>query len=127
MKSYAGLCEAVESGTRISDLCLGHTEYMYYRLIRDIYNDCNSNRITTADYVKELADLQTGYEREIQHEEKRRMYFAYYQSNIKKAGVLRAEISKAESPNEKFALALECIECMTGEKGFKERNLKELR
>ena len=37
------------------------------------------------------------------------------------AGMLRSEIDKADNAADKLRLALECIECMTGEVGFAKR------
>ena len=47
-----------------------------------------------------------------------------YQDNIRMAGTLRSEIDKVDNAADKLSLALECIECMTGEVGFAKRNLK---
>ena len=49
---------------------------------------------------------------------------AEYQDNIRMSGTLRSEIDKADNAADKLRLALECIECMTGEVGFAKRNLK---
>ena len=47
-----------------------------------------------------------------------------YQDAIINADKLRIEINKAHG-QDKLLLALECIELLTGEKGFAKRNLKE--
>lgn len=46
-----------------------------------------------------------------------------YQTSIRKADELRCEINKAKIDN-KLPLALKCIELLTGEIGFMERNMK---
>ena len=56
--------------------------------------------------------------------EERWSVLSEYQDNIRMAGTLRSEIDKADNAADKLRLALECIECMTGEVGFAKRNLK---
>ena len=50
-----------------------------------------------------------------------------FQENIIKSDELRCKIYKTDSPEEKLKLALKCIELMTGEEGFMERNTRKKR
>ncbi len=56
--------------------------------------------------------------------EERWSVLSEYQENIRMAETLRSEIDKSDNAADKLRLALECIECMTGEVGFAKRNLK---
>ena len=49
-----------------------------------------------------------------------------YQSAILRSDELRCKIQKSRKPFEKLAWALECVELLTGEQGFAQRNLSEL-
>ena len=71
-----------------------------------------------------FSDIEYGNRKRITKREEFLDIMAEYQDNIRMAGTLRSEIDKADNAADKLRLALECIECMTGEVGFAKRNLK---
>ena len=68
-----------------------------------------------------FSDIEYGNRKRITKREEFLDIMAEYQDNIHMAGTLRSEIDKADNAADKLRLALECIECMTGEVGFAKR------
>ena len=102
-------------------------EYKYFSRLRKIYSDYKFGGLDKDTAAKRKAGIYADYRQDAERDGLIGMVYAEYQENIRKAGTLRSEIDKAVTVEDKLRYALECIEDMTGEKGFSRRNLKELK
>ena len=97
-------------------------EKQLFRQLRALYTEYRAGK-----YTREQARLEKGgIYADFESTEKLFSVMDEYQLNIRKAGTLRSEIDKAKTVEDKLRYALECIEAMTGEKGFARRNLNAL-
>ena len=98
------------------------TEKQLFRQLRALYTEYRAGK-----YTREQARLEkSGIYADFESTEKLFSVMKEYQSNIRKAGTLRSEIDKAKTVEDKLRYCLECIDAMTGEKGFASRNLNAL-
>ena len=101
-------------------------EYKYFSRLRKIYSDYKFGGLDKDTAAKRKAEIYADYRRDAERDGLIGRVYAEYQDNIRKAGTLRSEIDKAVTVEDKLRYALECIEAMTGEKGFARRNLNEI-
>ena len=102
-------------------------EYKYFSRLRKIYSDYKFGGLDKDTAAKRKAVIYAEYMHDAERDGLIGRVYAEYQDNIRKAGTLRSDIDKAKTVEDKLRYALECIEAMTGEKGFAKRNLKELK
>ena len=100
-------------------------EYKYFSRLRKIFSDYKFNGLDKGTAAKRKAIIYAEYKQDAERDGLIGRVYAEYQENIRKAGTLRSDIDKAKTAEDKLRYALECIEAMTGEKGFAKRNLKE--
>ena len=97
-------------------------EKQLFRQLRALYTEYRAGK-----YTREQARIEKGViYADFESTEKLFSVMEEYQLNIRKAGTLRSDIDKAKTVEDKLRYALECIESMTGEKGFARRNLNAL-
>ena len=97
-------------------------EKQLFRQLHALYTEYRAGK-----YTREQARLEKGViYADFESTEKLFSVMAEYQNNIRKAGTLRSETDKAVTVEDKLRYCLECIEAMTGEKGFARRNLNAL-
>lgn len=81
----------------------------------------NKDQFNSAD-KKNYAEYEKFKQKTNDHIEKSKMIC----SNIRRSEILRIEISKTDDPKKALETALEIIEMLTGETGFKNRIMKGL-
>ena len=101
-------------------------EYKYFSRLRKIYSDYKFGGLDKDTAAKLKAGIYADYRLDAERDGLIGRVYAEYQNNIRKAGTLRSDIDKAKTVEDKLRYALECIESMTGEKGFARRNLNEI-
>lgn len=99
-------------------------EYRYFSRLRKIYYDYKFGGLPKEKAEEMKAVIYADYKTDAERDGLIAKVYAEYQDNIRMAGTLRSEIDKADNAADKLRLALECIECMTGEVGFAKRNLE---
>ena len=97
-------------------------EKQLFRQLRALYTEYRAGKYTREQARQEKGVIYADFE----STEKLFSVMEEYQLNIRKAGTLRSEIDKAVTVEDKLRFCLECIEAMTGEKGFSRRNLNAL-
>ena len=107
--------------------CFPAAEYKYFSRLRKIYSDYKFGGLDKDTAAKRKAGIYAEYRHDAERDGLIGKVYAEYQENIRKAGMLRSDIDKAKTVEDKLRYALECIEAMTGETGFAKRNLKELK
>lgn len=124
MLEFDELFKLVYQNKSIRGMNLNRPELLYYRLLSGLFADYSKNKVNASDASVEKEEIKKAYEAECKQYQKQADILSEYQKNIKRAGTLRAEIYKAQNQEEKLLLVLECIEKMTGEAGFKKRNMR---
>ena len=98
-------------------------EYRYFDRLANLGYRHRASKLPM-DFCRELREqAYKDYVADCQELDAQRQYCAQCQTAIMASDQLRCQIEKA-TYEEKLPLALECIEVMTGERGFKERNLR---
>lgn len=99
-------------------------EYKYFDTIASIGYKFRHEGLPKEFCVERKEAAYKTYIADVELRESRQRYWKWHQDNIIRAGDIRSRIQKAESLEEKLKLSLECIQIITGEQGFAERNLK---
>lgn len=104
-------------------------EYKYFNELHIIYYNFRIGRLTKSDAECRKLKLLHDYYENLQKQENFLNVYKYYQGNIRKSGMLRAEIQKSYNIAEIALLACKVISLMTDEPTFaklQERKIKEL-
>ena len=106
--------------------CFPAAEYKYFSRLRKIYSDYKFGGLDKDTATKRKSEIYADYRQDAERDGLIGRVYAEYQENIRKAGMLRSDIDKAVTAEDKLRYCLECIEVMTCETGFARRNLNEI-
>lgn len=98
-------------------------EYKFFDRIAEFGYRHRNEKIPAELMKNDIKMARDIYRREADHAQRCAEVWKDHQTYIIRSGTLRSEITKATDREEKLRLALECIEIMTGEKGFAKRSL----
>lgn len=98
-------------------------EYKFFDRIAELGYRHRNEKIPAELMKNDIKIARDIYRREADHAQRCAEVWKDHQTNIIRSGTLRSEITKATDREEKLRLALECIEIMTGEKGFAKRSI----
>ncbi len=98
-------------------------EYKFFDRVAELGYRHRNEKIPAELMKSDIKIARDIYLREAEHARRCAEAWKERQHNIIRSGTLKSEITKATDHEEKLRLALECIEIMTGEKGFAKRSI----
>lgn len=99
-------------------------EFKFLATIEQLGIRCRRDNIPAELLREDIEKARKIYQREREHFDHSAEMYGKYQDAIIKSDALRIAITKAKGVD-KLPLALECVELLTGEDGFKARNLRD--
>ena len=98
-------------------------EFKFLATVEQLGMRCRRDNIPSELFREDIEKARKVYRREREQFDHSAEMYRKYQDAIIKSDALRIAITKAKGAD-KLPLALECIELLTGEGGFKARNLE---